>query len=436
MRILSILLSFAALASAEITVFKNFTLIDGTGKAPMAGAAMIVTDGRISWVGAARSLKAPAGAQTIDLSGKYMMPGIINLHGHLGNVVDLTQDPKFFTKDNVNSQLKTYAQYGVTTVLSMGSDQPLIYEMRAAQRAGRPSVARIFTAGKGFTGPNGYPTSAPGMKGVPYEVKTPEEVRRAITELAKQGPDFVKIWVDDHLGKEVKIDTEISRAIIQAARNSGFRTCAHIFYYEDAKALSEAGLYACAHSVRDREVDSALINIMKTKGTWQLGTLARELSVFVYAKQADFLSDPFFKQSVPQKVIGMIDNDAYRAKQNQDKDMPKYPGFLATAQKNLKKLYDAGVKVGFATDSGPPARFSGFSEHKEMDLMAEAGFTPNQIITIFSKNSAEFLGHSHDLGTLEKGHWADLVVLTRNPVENIKNARTIESVYIAGNKAR
>ncbi|MDX1984999.1 MAG: amidohydrolase family protein, partial [Bryobacteraceae bacterium] len=408
----------------------------GTGKAPMAGAAMIVTDGRISWVGAAGSLKTPAGAQTIDLSGKYMMPGIINLHGHLGNVVELTQDPKFFTRENVNSQLKTYAQYGVTTVLSMGSDQPLIYEMRAAQRAGRPSVARIFTAGKGFTGPNGYPTSAPGMKGVPYEVKTPEEVRRAITELAKQGPDFVKIWVDDHLGKEKKIDTEISRAIIQAARNSGFRTCAHIFYYEDAKALSEAGLYACAHSVRDREVDAALINVMKTKGTWQLGTLARELSVFVYAKQADFLSDPFFKQSVPQKVIGMIDNDAYRAKQNQDKDMPKYPGFLATAQKNLKKLYDAGVKVGFATDSGPPARFSGFSEHKEMDLMAEAGFTPNQIITIFSKNSAEFLGHSHDLGTLEKGHWADLVVLSRNPVENIKNARTIESVYIAGNKAR
>jgi imidazolonepropionase-like amidohydrolase len=432
---LPILFTLAAVAAAETTVLKNFTLIDGTGKPPAANSAMILTDGRITWVGAAGALKSPAGAQTVDLSGKYVMPGIINLHGHLGNVVDLTQDPKFFTRDNVNAQLKMYAQYGVTSMLSMGSDQPLIYEMRAAQRAGRPNVARIFTAGKGFTGPNGYPTSAPGMKGVPYEVNNAEQVRKAMAELAPKNPDFVKIWVDDHLGKEKKIDTAVSRAIIQEAKKKGFRTCAHIFYYDDAKALSEAGLYACAHSVRDRDVDAALIATMKKNGTWQLGTLARELSVFVYAKKADFLTDPFFKQGVSSKVIGMIDNDAYRAKQNQDKDMPKYPGFLATAQKNLKKLYDAGVRVGFATDSGPPARFSGFSEHKEMDLMAEAGFTPMQIITIFSKNSAEFLGRN-DLGTLEKGRWADLVVLGKNPVENIKNARTIEAVYIAGNKVR
>jgi imidazolonepropionase-like amidohydrolase len=432
---LPILFTLAAVAAAETTVLKNFTLIDGTGKPPAANSAMILTDGRITWVGAASALKAPAGAQTVDLSGKYVMPGIINLHGHLGNVVDLTQDPKFFTKDNVNSQLKMYAQYGVTSMLSMGSDQPLIYEMRAAQRAGRPNVARIFTAGKGFTGPNGYPTSAPGMKGVPYEVNNAEDVRKAMAELAPKNPDFVKIWVDDHLGKEKKIDTAVSRAIIQEAKKKGLRTCAHIFYYDDAKALSEAGLYACAHSVRDRDVDAALIATMKKNGTWQLGTLARELSVFVYAKKPDFLTDPFFKQGVSSKVIGMIDNDAYRAKQNQDKDMPKYPGFLATAQKNLKKLYDAGVNVGFATDSGPPARFSGFSEHKEMELMAEAGFTPMQIITIFSKNSARFLGRN-DLGTLEKGRWADLVVLGKNPAENINNARTIEAVYIAGNKIR
>jgi imidazolonepropionase-like amidohydrolase len=123
-------------------------------------------------------------------------------------------------------------------------------------------------------------------------------------------------------------------------------------------------------------------------------------------------------------------------RQQADKDLPKYPGFLSTAQKNLKKLYDAGVKVGFATDSGPPARFSGFFEHLEMDLMVQAGFTPSQIITIFSKNAAEFLGQSKDLGTIEKGHWADLVVLSKNPVENIKNARTIEAVYVAGNKVR
>lgn len=433
--LISLLIS-GGLLSAETSVFKGFTLIDGTGKAPQPDSAMIVTDGRIRWVGAAARLKVPTGAQTVDCAGKFIMPGIINLHGHLGNVVGLTQDPKNFTEQNVEAQLSTYAKYGVTSILSMGSDQPLIFDMRAGQRAGRPKMTRIFTAGRGFTGPSGYPTTAPGMKGIPYEVATVDDVKKAVAELAPKRPDFLKIWVDDHLGKEVKIPLELSNAIIQEGRKRGLRTAAHIFYYEDAKALTERGLYAAAHSVRDKPVDDALIAAMKKSGTWQLGTLVRELSVFVFADPADFVKDPFFTKSVAPEVVKTVDSDAYRKRLQGDKDMPKYRGFLKTAQQNLKKLYDAGVKVGFATDSGPPARFSGFFEHKEMELMIEAGFTPMQIITIFSKNSAEFLSASKDLGTVEAGHWADFVVLTKNPAESIKNARAIDAVYVAGNKVR
>ncbi|MBL8173625.1 MAG: amidohydrolase family protein [Bryobacterales bacterium] len=435
-KLLPILLTMAAIGHGETIVLRNFTLIDGSGGAAIPKAGMVIVDGRIQAAGPVDQVAAPKDAKVVDLSGKYVMPGIINLHGHLGNVVDLTQDPKNFTRANVEAQLKTYAQYGVTAVLSMGSDQPLIYDLRAAQRKGRPAMARIFTAGKGFTGPAGYPTSAPGMKGVPYEVSSAAEALKAMEELAPKNPDFVKIWVDDHLGKEKKIPTEISAAIIAAAKKKGFRTCAHIFYYADAKALAEKGLYACAHSVRDRDVDDALIQTMKKNGTWQLGTLVRELSTFVFSKPAPFLNDPFFTMSVNKGVRDTLSSDAYLKKQQGDKDLPKYPGFLATAQKNLKKLYDAGVRVGFATDSGPPARFSGFFEHKEMELMAQAGFTPAQIISIFSKNSAEFLGWQKDLGTLEKGHWADLVVLTKNPLADIRNAQSIDSVYIAGNKVR
>src|SRR5437016_13784686 len=113
--------------AAEVKVFKGFTLIDGSGRPPVAAAAMIVDSGRIQWAGQAAKLKAPAGAETIDLSGKFVMPGIINLHGHLGNVVDLTQDRKFYTRESVEKDLSTYASYGVTTMLSMGTDQDLIF---------------------------------------------------------------------------------------------------------------------------------------------------------------------------------------------------------------------------------------------------------------------------------------------------------------------
>src|SRR5579872_519055 len=171
------ILLFLGAAYAETTVLLNFTLIDGTGTEPIPKASMVIVDGRIHWVGPADKLRLPSGGHNINLAGKYVMPGIINLHGHVGNTIDLAQDPANFTRGNVESQLRSYANYGVTSVCSMGSEQPLIMEMRAEQRlTNRPQMARIFTALRGFTGVGGYPTTAPGMKGVPYEVSTVEEV--------------------------------------------------------------------------------------------------------------------------------------------------------------------------------------------------------------------------------------------------------------------
>jgi imidazolonepropionase-like amidohydrolase len=430
----SALLTLAAFA--ETNVFENFTLIDGSGKAAVSGAALVVTDGKVVYAGPKAGASAPAGAKKIDLTGKFVMPGIINLHGHLGSVSGLTQDPKFYTRENLEKQLRTYAQYGVTAVVSMGSDQPPILQKRAEQRAGRPGETRIFTAYKGFTGKNGYPTTAPGMKGVPYEVTTVAEVEKAVAELARQKVDIVKIWVDDHLGKEQKIPMNLCAAIISNARKHGLKVAAHIFYLDDAKGLVNAGLYALVHSVRDKPVDQALIDMMKGKGAWQgAATLTRELSTFVYATPHPFLDDPFFTKSVEKDTVAALKSAGYQDRVRKDPDLAKYPVFLKTAQQNLKKLADSGVKVGFGTDTGPPARFSGYFEHWEAELMVEAGLAPMQVIQTFSKNAAEFLG-AKDLGTLEAGHWADMVVLNRNPLQDIKNTRSIDSVYIAGNRVK
>lgn len=420
---------------AETSVYTGFTLIDGTGKPAQGNSAMIVDDGRIRWVGQVSSLKSPAGAATVDLKGKFVMPGIINLHGHLGNVIGLTQDPKNFTRENVEKNLHTYAMYGVTAMLSMGSDQELVYSMRAAQRqGGRPKTTRIFTAGRGFTGKGGYPTTAAGMKGVPYEVETKEQVDKDVAELASKKVDIVKMWVDDHLGKEKKIPLDLSSEIITAAHAKGFKTAAHIFYLDDAKALVDRGLDALAHSVRDKPVDQALIDSMKKHGAWQAAaTLTREYSTFAFAKAPAFLDDPFFTRSISAETLATLKSPAYQQKIASDPDFAHYPGFLDMAKKNLKRLADAGVKYGFGTDTGPPARFPGFFEQLEMELMVEAGLTPMQVIVAATKSSAEFLG-AKDLGTLESGKWADFQVLSRNPLSSIKNSRSIESVFVAGNK--
>jgi imidazolonepropionase-like amidohydrolase len=420
-------------APAEVKILENLTLIDGTGKDAVADAALVIADGKITYAGPKSGAPSPAGAVRVDLSGKFVMPGIINLHGHLGNVKGVKQDQSFYTRENLDKQLATYARYGVTTVVSMGSDIDLIFGVREKQRSGRNTQTRVYTAGRGFTGVDGYPSTMAGMKGVPFEVSQVAEVEKDVAELVAKKVDLVKIWVDDHLGKEKKISIPLCTAIIENARKNGLKVAAHVFYYDDARRLSEAGLHAFAHSVRDKPVDQALIDTAKKSGTWQIPTFTREVSTFTYATPPKFLKDEFFLKGADPEAVAGVQAPEFMARQANDKNLPRYSAFLKTAQQNLKKLADAGVSIGFGTDTGPPGRFSGYFEHMEMELMAEAGLTPKQIVQSFSGNAARYLGAS-DIGTLEAGRWADLVVLGKNPLDDIRNARTIEQVMISGTK--
>jgi imidazolonepropionase-like amidohydrolase len=425
-----LLLLFATSLVAEVKVLKNFTLIDGTGHDPVAHAAMIVDNGRIVWVGPVAQLKAPPSAQVVDLQGKYVMPGIINLHVHLGATIGLDQNEKFFTPENVEKDLKTYASYGVTSVLSMGTDKDSIFKIRDQQRAGRPGETRVFTVGQGFVFKGGYG----GLEGVNQGISTVAEVEPAVAAQAAKHVDFIKLWLDDHLGTKKKMPYDIAQAIIESAHRHHLRVLAHIFYLQDARQLVDFGVDGLAHSVRDKPVDAAFVADMKKHGTWQMAaTLSREGSMFVYGQTPPFANDPFFTRSVSPNVLAQLKSPAYQAKIRSDPDFGMYPGFLRTAEQNLKTLADAGVPYGFGTDSGPPGRFPGYFAHWEMELMVQAGLTPMQVITAATGNAARFL-HATDLGTLETHKWADLIVLDKNPLDDIKNSRSIHAVYIAGNR--
>ena len=430
---LALLVSLFAIGlHAETKVFKNFTLIDGTGRAAAPDSAMIIENGRISWVGPVSQLKAPSGAQVTDYSGKFIMPGLINLHGHLGFVIGVKQDASYETPENVEKNLKKYASYGVTSVVSMGTDKDFVLKMRDKQRAsGRPGETRIYSAGQGFVFKDGYG----GLAGVTPEVATPPEVQPIVDKLAAEKVDIVKFWMDDHLGTKKKMPHEIGKAIIEDAHRKGLPVAAHIFYLDDAKALVGYGINGLAHSVRDRPVDQALIDSMKRHGTWQMAaTLTREAGIFTFAKTPSFINDPFFDRGLSPDTIATLKSTAFHQQMiKADPEYEKFHQFLKTAQENLKRLADAGVKYGFGTDSGPPTRFPGYSEHWELELMVQAGLTPMQVLTAATRNGAEFL-KAKDLGTLEKSKWADLIVLDKNPLDNIRNTRTINAVYIAGNR--
>lgn len=421
---------WAGSLQGQVKVLEDFTLIDGTGRPPVTHTSIIVDNGRIHWVGPAAQIRMPAGAEKINLAGKFVMPGIINLHGHVGNTVDLKQDAKFYTRENIEQNLKTYASYGVTTVLSMGTDQDLIFRIRDEQRSGRPSVTRVYTAGQGFVFKGGYG----GLAGVNPQVGSVADVKAEIDSLAAKKIDIIKLWMDDHLGTQKKMPYDIGKAIVDGAHQHRLRAAAHIFYLQDARQLVDDGVNALAHSVRDKPVDQALIEDMKKHGTWQIAaTLSREASMFIYGDAAPFLALPFFTKGVSENVLRTLNSPTYQQTIRADPDFSQYRGFFEMAKKNLKALADAGVRYGMGTDTGPPGRFPGYFEHWEMQLMVDAGLTPMQVIVAATKSGAEFL-EAKDLGTLEPAKWADLIVLDRNPLENIQNTQTIQAVYIAGNR--
>ena len=172
---------------------------------------------------------------------------------------------------------------------------------------------------------------------------------------------------------------------------------------------------------------------MKKRGAWQSSaTLVRELATFIYAQPHPSLADSFFTRSISPQVLATLRSPSYQKKLAADPDYLQYPGFLQRAKQNLKRLADGGVRFGFGTDTGPPLRFTGYFEYLEMQLMVEAGLTPIEVITAATRNSAEFLGVSKDLGTLEAGKWADLVVLGKSPLADIRNTRSLQAVWIAG----
>jgi imidazolonepropionase-like amidohydrolase len=421
---------------AQTIVIDGATIWDGTGSAPIRDGVIVVSNGRIQAVGPRASTQTPKGASMVSGAGKTLIPGLINAHGHVGMTKGLKAGPENYGEENVLAQLRQYARYGVTTVQSLGTDFDPMFKLRGPARDTEAPRATVFTAGRGFTNKQGYPAVLPGNAGVPREVDAVEEVRKNVEELARQKVDVVKIWVDDHWGHYKKIRPELYRAIIDEAHKRGLRVMAHMFYLEDAKQLVAAGLDGLAHSVRDKEVDDELIRLLKVKKTFAVATLVREESTFIYATPPAFLDDPFFNRWIDPEIIKQLKDPAYGARIKADPDFSKYPGQLAMAKKNLKKLWDAGIHIAFGSDSGPPSRFQGFFEHRELELMVEAGLTPAQALQAATSNTATALHISGNFGTLAKGKRADMILLDADPLTDIRNTRKINKVWIGGREVQ
>jgi len=417
----------SAKAATDTVVLRHFTMIDGTGAPPVRDAALVMKDGRIDWVGRSSRLRAPKGVAVEDLTGKFVMPGIIDNHVHIGQTHGLDQKAAYYTADNIRSQLRLYAAYGVTAVQSLGTDQDAAFEVRQAQRQGRPGMARLFTAGLGVVYDHGYG----GLPGLPQRVDTPDEARQLVDAQKAKGADLIKLWMDDGFGDIPKLmPYNISRAVIDQAHKDGLKAVAHVYYRDSAEEMVGEGLDGFAHEVRDKPIGDGFVAAMKQHGTWQMAaTLSREAG-FTYTT-LPFLDDPFFTRGLSPEAISVLKSAPHRKALAEAPHFGMYEGVFRRALANFAREVKGGVRYGMGTDSGLGERFPGYYAHWELELMVQAGLTPLQALTAATGANAEFM-RTPDIGTIARGKDADLLVLDKSPLKDIRNTRTIFRVYVGG----
>ena len=414
----TLLFVFSAAASAQVTAFVDGRIIDGTGKVIERGT-VVVRDGVIAEAGPTASVRVPDGATRIDLRGKTLMPGIVNAHGHLSAVDGLKSGPQYYTRDHLVRQLRAYANYGITTVFSLGDDQADAFALRAEQAVAPPARARVYVAG-----PIVYTDTA-------------EAARAETDKVIALRPDLIKVRVDDNLGTSKKMPEPAWRATLERATAAKLTLAAHIFYLADATALAQAGPVFIAHSVRDLPVDDAFISAMKATNACYSPTLMREVSTFVYDSTPTWVNDPFFRRGYGADISAEL---ADPTRHSRIKASPawaqgeKYKAGLEVAKRNLKRMSDAGIRIAFGTDTGPAGRFQGFFEHLELEMMVASGLTPMQALVSATGTAAACWGKQGQLGSIARGAAADLLVLNANPLDAITNTRAIDAIYIGGRR--
>ncbi len=447
--LLTFVLTTAAPAIAQTTLYEGATLIRGDGTPAIEDSAFIVQNGTITRVGRAEDVRAPAGATRVDLTGKTVMPTLIDIHTHTGFQKGATYVPQNYGRDTIIGDLNRALWFGVSAVVSEGIDPgDAAFRIREDQAAGtdrkavrpgsaasrvasatRSGGARLFTAGRGMGAPNAGP-GADTYRGIAYDITTPDEGRRAVRELAAQKVDFIKIWVDDRNGRAPELSPPLYRAIIDEAHKHGIRVHAHVFYLVDAKGLVDAGIDGFTHLVRDKDMDDELVQAIVRRRVVIMPTLQNaergrntapppSLAAWLNGPARDAIGAPLVER-VLAAYSGRTAAQASAARER-----------YAILQRSLKKLSDAGARIVLGGDTGLQDDPFGFAEHRELELMVEAGMTPMQAIVAATSRGADYL-RLKDTGILAPGKRADLLVLDGNPLDDITNTRRIAQVFLRG----
>ena len=395
----------------------------------MEDMSFIVINGKFTAIEKRRELNAPKGSARIELTGRTVTPVFANLQAQPGMNNGAQYGPKNYNRDSLTADLSRYAYYGVMAVLTAGTDSgDLAFSVRDELRQGKIKGARLFTAGRGIAAKGGGPQP---LADITIQVGGAADAKKAIAELADEKVDAIKLWMDDGNGKGPKLKADAYTAAIEEAHKHNLKVVSEVFDLNDAKELVKAGVNGLVSSIRDREVDDALIAAMKEKNVFLAPALTAAEAKFVYADRPNWLGEQTMREVYPPQLLGYLADPVSVNKFKRLSELGDLRQQYATALKNLKKLSAAGVKIALGTNSGAADTYPGYFELREMIAMADAGMPPMDVIKAATSVPAAILG-LNDVGVIAVGKTANFLAMPQNPLEKMSNIKDVGILYLNG----
>jgi imidazolonepropionase-like amidohydrolase len=414
-------------AFSQTLVIENVTLIDGTGAGPRTDATVVVEGGIISAVRDG-GVSVPGDGRRIDGSGQFLIPGLMDVHVHVpGSVVrdQAGETTRPENRDAAIGALHSFLHSGITSIYDAGNNPDYIMGLRAEERSGSLTSPRIFASGSTISFPGSWGAGANAIVADNW----PDAQLGLDGNFARE-PDLQKITYENFgAGANAWVPSfseELVTNIIRYAREKGVRTTIHISDEAHARIAIAAGVDTLAHPIAISRMSSGFMPIIVDSGVIVVSTLAAFDNIARIVDAPDFLDTPEFRAVYTDKQIEALKTVS----------APRYAAMgwdrwfkttLFHSMENVKRLHDAGVTIALGTD-----RTIGPLTHRELELYVEAGISPLDAIKIGTLNAAKFLAREDELGTIEPGKLADMVLLEANPLEDISNTQRIARVFKGG----
>ncbi len=397
--------------NAGVIILEGATVIDGTGDLPKPNTTIVINESRIAYLSSDTAnnydLNFSAAKNVINLTGKYIIPGLFDMHAHVANV-----RKNSYNQNESEYMLRMLLTHGVTTIRNPGGSTEQSVALRENVSEGKIVGPQIFTAGQLLNTPQ-IPVPF-----VERQVQTEQDVRQEVRTQAAVGVDYVKLYVG--------LTPELVQAAINEAHSNGIKVIGHLYLtsWTDAANL---GIDALTHGV---PVSPFLLSEANQQRFLEAGD--HPFNHFLWLDLVDLNGD-----EIREMINALVNNnipvdptlDIYEA---MVKEEPQNQYLWPKVLQLTKMLYENGVTLLSGSDIPNFELVPGASLHHELEILVEAGIPPLEVIKIATRNGAQALGIEEDVGTIEPGKQADMIVLSDNPVEEINNTKKIEAVINNG----